>query len=83
MINGVDRSAAIVIDVEDKATTLAESDNLENKVEVVLRGMNSIIGETSNCATAYHNKLPKFSQQKEMYEKYVGLLSIINGKAIK
>ena len=82
MMKGVDRNAAIVIDIEDKVTTLAEEDTLENKVEVVLRGMNSLIGETSNCATTYHNKRPDSPDQKEKYEKYVGLLSIINGKAI-
>lgn len=83
MMKGVDRNAAIVIDIEDKVTTLAEEDTLENKVEVVLRGMNSLIGETSNCATTYHNKRPSSQDQKEKYERYVGLLSIINGKAIK
>lgn len=82
MMSGVDRNAAIVIDIEDKATALAEEDSLENKVNVVIRGMNSLIGETSNCATGYHNKCPKSQEQKELYERYVGLLSVINGKAI-
>lgn len=82
MMNGVDRNAAIVIDIEDKITALAEEDTKENKVKVVLRGMNSLIGETSNCATGYHNKCPKSQEQKDLYERYVGLLSVINGKAI-
>lgn len=82
MMNGVDRNAAIVIDIEDKVTALAEEDTKENKVKVVLRGMNSLIGETSNCATGYHNKCPKSQEQKDLYERYVGLLSVINGKAI-
>lgn len=82
MMRGVDRNAAVVLDIEDKITTLAEEDTKENKVKVVLRGMNSLIGETSNCATGYHNKFPKSHEQKELYERYVGLLSIINGKAI-
>lgn len=82
MMDGVDRNTAVVIDIEDKITALAEADTQENKVSVVLRGMNSLIGETSNCATGYHNKCPKSQEQKELYEKYVGLLSVINGKAI-
>lgn len=82
MMEGVDRNASIVIDIEDKITALEEEDTPENKVEVVLRGMNSLIGETSNCATSYHNKRPKSEEQKLVYERYVDLLSVVNGKAI-
>jgi hypothetical protein len=82
MKNGVDRNAAIVMDVDDKITTLEEEDNRENKIKVILRSMNSLIGETSNCATGYHNKVPKSIEQKQKYESYVDLLSVINGKAI-
>jgi hypothetical protein len=45
--------------------------------------MNSLIGETSNCATGFLNKTPKSEEQKKKYESYVNLLSVINGKAIK
>lgn len=82
MMKGVDRSASIVIDIDDKITALEEADTLENKLKVVLRGMNSLIGETSNCATAYHNKLAKSDETKQKYNKYIDLLSVINGKAI-
>ena len=82
MKSGVDRNAAIVIDIEDKATALAEEDTPENKLQVILRGMHSLIGETSNCATTYHNKMPQTIKQMKLYEKYVDLLSVINGKAI-
>lgn len=82
MMKGVDRNASIVIDIDDKITSLEEADTLENKVNVILRGMNSLIGETSNCATAYHNKVAKSDETKEKYNKYIDLLSVINGKAI-
>lgn len=82
MMSGVDRNASIVIDVDDKMTTLEEEDTVENKIEVILRGMNSLIGETSNCATAYHNKRPKTDEQKKIYEGFVDLLSVVNGKNI-
>lgn len=82
MMRGVKRNIPVVIDIEDKITSLAEENTKENKVKVALRGMNSLIGETSNCATGYHNKCPKSQEQKDVYERYVDLLSIINGKAI-
>lgn len=82
MISGVDRNASIVIDVDDKQTAKEEEITKGNLVQLVLRTMNSLIGETSNCATGYHNKQPKTIEQKKKYESYIDLLSVINGKAI-
>lgn len=82
MMAGVDRDAPIVIDVEDKITALAEEDTLENRYALIMRTMNSLIGETSNCSTGYHNKCPRSDETKKKYEEYVDLLSVINGKAI-
>ena len=82
MKSGVDRSVSPVIDIEDKIATLAEEDNAENKMQVILRGMHSLIGESANCATTYHNKTPQTIRQKKVYEKYVDTLSIVSGKAI-
>ena len=82
MMSGVDKNASIVIDIEDKATTLEQDDTLENRLKVILLGMNSLIGETSNCASTYHNKMPQSIEQKKKYESYIDLLSIINGKVI-
>lgn len=82
MMRGVHRDIPIVIDVEDKVTVLEEADTPENAARVALRGMNSLIGETSNCATAYHNKKPSSDEMKQKYESYIDLLSVINGKAI-
>lgn len=72
----------MVIDIDDKITTLEEEDTGENKLNVILRGMHSLIGETSNCATTFHNKTPQSAEQKRKYEKYIDLLSVVNGKAI-
>lgn len=82
MMRGVHRDIPIVIDIEDKVTVLEEEDIPENKAKAILRGENSLIGETSNCATTYHNKVPKSLEQKQKYESYIDLLSVINGKAI-
>ena len=83
MRKGVHPEKPIVIDIEDKITALAEEDTKENRLALVKRTMNSLIGETSNCATGYINKVPKNEEQKKKYEEYVCLLSVINGKAIK
>lgn len=82
MMEGVDRYAPVVLDIEDKITALAEEDTAENRAALVLRTINSLIGETSNCSSCYHNKQPKSLEIKKKYESYIDLLSIINGKAI-
>ena len=83
MKKGVHPEKPIVIDIEDKITSLAEEDNMENRLALIKRTMNSLIGETSNCATGYLNKAPKNAEQKKKYEEYVDLLSIINRKGDK
>ena len=47
MMKGVDRNAPVVLDMEDKITALAEEDNMDNRVALILRTINSLIGETS------------------------------------
>lgn len=81
-MEGVDRDAQIVIDIEDKVTALAEEDTMQNKISCIMRGLTSKIGEISNMASAYHNKVPTSAETKERYENYVGLLSVCNGKEI-
>jgi hypothetical protein len=82
MMSGVNRDVPVVIDIDDKITAIEEDINKGNLVKLVLRTMNSLIGETSNCASGYHNKMPKTKEQKKIYESYIDLLSVINGKAI-
>lgn len=82
MIQGVDKDCGIVIDIEDKITSLSEEYNHENVIQLVLRTMDSTIGECSNCATAYHNKTPKSEEQYKKYSNYINLLSVITGKSI-
>lgn len=82
MKSGVERNVPFVVDTEDKITALAEEYTKENLLALVLRTLNSMIGETSNCATCYWNKSPKSEEVKRKYLKYIDILSIINGKAI-
>lgn len=81
MKKGVHPEKPIVMDIDDKITSLAEADTPENRLALVKRTMNSLIGETSNCATGYLNKVAKNEKQKEQYEHYVDLLSVINRKS--
>jgi len=79
MMSGVDRNAQVVMDTEDKITAMAEEDTPENRVSLVLRTINSLIGECSNTSSCFHNKKPKSEEVKKKYESYIDLLSIING----
>lgn len=81
-MSGVDRNAPVVIDVEDKVTSIDEENTIENQFNMLLRTLHNTIGETSNYSTVYHNKMPQTEKQKKKYESYIDLLSIINGKAI-
>lgn len=82
LMDGVDRNAPIVIDIEDKITAIEEEDTPENQYHMIMRGLKSMIGEISNYATAYHNKTPQTSEQRKKYNEYVSLLSVCNGKEI-
>lgn len=83
MKKGVHPDKPIVMDIDDKITSLAEEDTMENRLALVKRTMNSLIGETSNCATGYLNKVPHNDEQKQKYEEYVDLLSVINRKGYR
>ena len=82
MMEGVDRNAAITLDIDDKVCALVEADTVQNKTECIIRGLKSRIGEISNFASSYHNKCPRTEEQRQRYENYVDLLSVVNGKAI-
>lgn len=82
MLEGVDRDAQIVIDAEDKITAIAEADIVQNRIACILRTTKSMIGEYSNYASAYHNRLPTTQEQKDKYAKYVDIISVITGKSI-
>ena len=82
MMEGVDRNAAITMDVEDKITALSEPWDMEHRTECILRGLRSQIGEISNMASAYHNKCPKTDEARKRYENYTCLLSTINGRLL-
>jgi hypothetical protein len=82
MISGVDISLPVVIDMEDKITVPEKEINIKNIIESTILSMDNRIGEYSNVATGYHNKCPKSIEQKNKYNNYIDLVSILNGKEI-
>lgn len=81
-LEGVDKDCAIVLNLDEKMTALAEDVTKENIAELVGRTLVSLIGEDSNAATCYHNKAWKSDETKKRYEKNVDILSIVNSFAI-
>lgn len=82
MRNAVQRDIPIVMDIDDKISAIAEPDTVDNRYKMVMRTLKSMIGEYSNYASAYHNKCPRTQEQKEKYEKYIDIISVITGKSI-
>lgn len=82
MFKGVHSDLPIVLDIDDKITALVEPDTVEGRTALTLRTLGNLIGKYSNCSSAYHNKTPASPEQKELYMKYVDIISICTGKAI-
>lgn len=82
MLDGINENCAIVLNIDEKTTALAEEINKENVASLASRTMVSLIGECSNAATCYHNKPWKTKETKDRYEKNIDILSIVNSFAI-
>jgi hypothetical protein len=82
MKSGINQNLPVVIDIDDKITALEEEINEVNIIDCQIRSMVSLVGEISNYATCYHNKMAKTEDQKQKYLGYINLLSVINGKSI-
>ena len=82
MIKGVDMTAPVVMDVDDKITILPQDYNEENICELILHNLDNRIGEYSNYATCYHNKMKKTERTKKIHDDYIATLSVMTGKEI-
>jgi hypothetical protein len=82
LLSGVHRDLPIVIDIDDKITALEVDYTQENIIQHVLMSLTNEIGEISNVATCYINKIPKNEKYQQIYNDNVCLLSVINGKSI-
>lgn len=94
-LKGIDRTLPVVINIDEKATAKQERINNDALVNDFLFGSDNRIGEYSNCATKWHNKVApqknkdgKVLTEEERqsyydkYEEYVNLIAIINAKEI-
>ena len=73
---------AVVLDTNDKATSLKEKISPQSIEEATIRSMHSIIGELSNIATRVWNRVPRNDKERKTQKDYVDLLSVIVGKSI-
>lgn len=80
IMSGVHKDVPVVIDIEDKITALSELFTNENRIKCIFRGMKNMIGEISNMASSYHNKITNSEARKQEYESYIDLLSVCNGR---
>jgi len=79
---GTHKDERITIDVEDKVTALAEEDNNANRIALISRTTKNMIGEFSNYASVYLNRKPRDNVQKEKYDCYLSVISVLTGKSI-
>ena len=82
MMKGINVNKPVVLDLEDKITAKEKDIELENIIDSNIDSMVSLVGEFSNYATCYHNKVARTQQQKQKYEDFVAILSIATGKSI-
>lgn len=82
MIKGVDMSIPVVMDVDDKITIPPQDYNEENICDLILHNLDNRIGEYSNYATCYHNKMKKTEKTKKIHDDYIATLSVMTGKEI-
>lgn len=94
-LKGIDTTLPIVINIDEKATAKKTRINNTALIDDFLFGSDNRIGEYSNCATKWHNKIaPKKHKDGTEYteeetqqfynrcEDYVNLIAIVNAKEI-
>lgn len=95
LLKGIDTSLPVVINIDEKATAKKERISNNALINDFLFGSDNRIGEYSNCATKWHNKVAPqkhkdgnattAEERKAFYDRcedYVNLIAIINAKEI-
>jgi hypothetical protein len=82
MLQGSDKNALITIDIEDKVTALAEDDTEIGRIALISRTTKNMIGEFSNYASVYLNRIPQKAEQKQRYDDFLSTISVTVGKSI-
>lgn len=82
MMSGVHMDIPVVMDIDDKITVEPQDYNEANICELIIHNLDNRIGEYSNYATCYHNKMKKTERTKKIHDDYIATLSIMTGKEI-
>lgn len=82
MNSGVHMDIPVVMDIDDKITVLPQDYTEENICELIIHNLDNRIGEYSNYATCYHNKMKKTEKTRKIHDDYIATLSIMTGKEI-
>lgn len=82
MLKGVHMDIPVVMDIDDKITVEPQDYNEKNICELIVHNLDNRIGEYSNYATCYHNKMKKTDRTKQFHDDYIATLSIMTGKEI-
>ena len=80
--NGIDTSLPVVINIDEKATAVAEEYTTESILKSVIFTNGQSIGEKSNMATCYRNKVSDNEKLLKMWNDFVNIICIINAKEI-
>lgn len=94
-LKGIDRSLPVVINIDEKATAKKERINNGALIHDFVFGSDNRIGEYSNCATKWYNKVAPQAhkdgtalttdEEQAFYQRcedYVSLIAIVNAKEI-
>lgn len=72
----------IIIDIEDKATAQQKQQSQENLIDYEMKSRDSFIGIITNHASSIINKRPNNDEVKKLFDDYVSLLRVQQGKEI-
>ncbi|MDF2950581.1 MAG: hypothetical protein K0S18_164 [Anaerocolumna sp.] len=72
----------IIIDIEDKVTAKVKKYNKDNITDYEVNSRDNRIGEITNVATSIRNMYTTDAKWKKIYDDYVSLLRIFQGKEI-
>lgn len=72
----------IIIDIEDKVTAKVKKYTKENLTDYEVNSRDNRIGEITNVATSIRNMYTTDNKWKKIYDDYVSLLRIFQGKEI-
>lgn len=75
-------SKPLIIDIEDKAMTMAIPYTQENLVTYEVNSRDNRIGEITNVATCILNKYTENTELQKKFDDYISLLRIYQGKEI-